>query len=106
MKKYNVQITDTALADMEDIYNYIAEQLHAPENAMGQYDRIAEAIESLSTFPERMPLMALEPEHTPGLRQLPIDNFLIFYVVRGTLVIVVRVLYGASDISHRLPDNE
>ncbi len=37
MKQYTVQITDKALADMEEIYIYIAEQLLAPENAIGQY---------------------------------------------------------------------
>ena len=35
MKQYTVRITDKALADMEEIYNYIAIQLKAPENAMG-----------------------------------------------------------------------
>lgn len=35
MKQYFVQITDRALADMEEIYTYIAEQLQEPENAMG-----------------------------------------------------------------------
>ena len=44
MKQYTVQVTDRALADMEEIYTYIAEQLQAPENAMGQYNQIAEAI--------------------------------------------------------------
>ena len=43
MKQYKVQITDKALADMEEIYNYIAIQLQAPENAIGQYNRIAKA---------------------------------------------------------------
>ena len=106
MKKYKVQITDQALADMEEIYTYIAEQLHTPENAMGQYNRIAETIESLDTFPERAQLMTSEPEHTLGFRQLPIDNFLVFYVIRENLVIITRVLYSASDISHRLLNNE
>ena len=50
MKHYTIQITDKALADMEEIYNYIAIQLQAPENAMGQYNRIAEAIEGLCCF--------------------------------------------------------
>lgn len=36
MKQYKVRITDKALADMEEIYNYIAIQLQAPENAMAQ----------------------------------------------------------------------
>lgn len=102
MKRYKVQITDRALADMEDIYVYIAEQLLAPENAMGQYNRIAEAIQNLNVFPERVQIMESEPEHTMGLRQLPIDNFSVFYVIEDSGVVVTRVLYSASDISKRL----
>ena len=37
MKQYKILITDKALSNMEEIYNYIAEQLQAPEAAMGQY---------------------------------------------------------------------
>ena len=102
MKQYTVQITDKALADMEEIYTYIAEQLFAPENAIGQYNRIAEAIQNLNVFPERVRIMESEPEHTMGLRQLPIDNFSVFYVIEDSRVVVTRVLYSASDISRRL----
>ena len=72
MKQYVVRITDRALADMEEIYNYIAIQLQAPENAMGQYNRIAEAIEGLNVFPERVKLVESELEQIMGLRQLVI----------------------------------
>ena len=41
MKQYTVQITHKALADMEEIYVYIAECLQAPGNAIRQYNRIA-----------------------------------------------------------------
>ncbi len=102
MKQYTVQITDKALDDMEEIYTYICEQLQAPENAMGQYKRIAEAIQKLNVFPERMRIMEAEPEHTMGLRQLPIDNFSAFYIIEDDSVIVTRVLYSASDIGRRL----
>lgn len=102
MKQYTVQITDRALADMEEIYTYIAEQLQAPENAMGQYNRIAEAIQKLNMFPERVRIMESEPENKMGLRQLPVDNFSVFYVIKEERVIVTRVLYSASDISRRL----
>lgn len=90
---------------MEEIYTYIAEQLQAPENAMGQYNRIANAIEELNMFPERVRLMESEPEHSMGLRQLPIDNFSAFYVIEDNKVIVTRVLYSASGISRRLFDS-
>ena len=72
MKQYVVRITDRALADMEEIYNYIAIQLQAPENAMGQYNRIAEAIEGLNVFPERVKLVESKLEQIMGLRQLVI----------------------------------
>ncbi len=102
MKQYKVQITDKALADMGEIYNYIAIQLQAPENAIGQYNRIAKAIEELNIFPEKVKLMESEPERTMGLRQLVVDNYSAFYVIKDMKVIVIRVLYSAMDISRRL----
>ena len=40
MREYPVIITETALNDMNGIYEYIAVNLQSPENAMGQYNRI------------------------------------------------------------------
>lgn len=54
MKHYEVQITNKALSDLEEIYHYIAEQLQAPEAAMEQYNRIADAIETLDMYPHRV----------------------------------------------------
>jgi len=102
MKQYKVQITDKALADMGEIYNYIAIQLQAPENAMGQYNRIAKAIEELNIYSEKIRLMESEQERTMGLRQLVVDNYLVLYVIENERVIVMRVLYSASDIELRL----
>ena len=102
MKRYTVQITDKALADMEEIYNYIAIQLQAPKNAIGQYNRIAEAIEGLNSFSERVKLMESEPERMIGLRQLVVDNYSAFYVIENEKVIITRVLYSASNIEKRL----
>lgn len=101
MKQYKVRITDKALADMEEIYNYIATQLQAPENAMAQYNWIAKAIEELNMFPEKA-RMESEPERAMGLRQLVIDKYSAFYVIKDMKVIVIRVLYSAMDISKRL----
>ena len=105
MKQYRIQITDKALSDMEEIYNYIAEQLHAPEVAMGQYNRIADAIETLDTFPERVMVMEIEEEYSLGLRQMPVDNYSVFFHIREERVIITNVLYSASDIAKRLSDS-
>ena len=37
-----------------------------------------------------------------GLRQLAVDNYSVFYVIEDERVIVMRVLYSASDIEMRL----
>ena len=66
---------------MEDIYNYIAIDLLAPDNAMGQYNRIADEILTLDTFQERFRIMDSEPEKRMELTD---------------------VLYTASDIKARL----
>ncbi len=46
--------------------------------------------------------MESEPERFMGLRQLVIDNYSAFYVIKDMEVIVTRVLYSAMDISRRL----
>ena len=98
MKQYTVEITDEALADMEQIYNHIAYVLRAPENAMGQYNRIADEILKLDVFPERFRIMDSEPERLKGIRRMLVDNYSVFYVIRDDRVIVTDVLYSASDI--------
>lgn len=102
MKQYAVKITDRGLADMNAIFEYIAVQLQVPETAYAQYDRIAAAIESLRSLPERCPLMDVEPERELGMRRLLVDNYSVIYVVRDETVTVLRVLYSASDLVSRL----
>lgn len=82
MKQYDVKISRAALSDMEQIYSYIADRLLEPDTAMGQYNRIAEAIQSLNILPERCALVESEPERTQGLRQMLVDNYSVFYICR------------------------
>lgn len=102
MKRYKVEVTQEALADMEQLYRYIADTLLSPENAMGQYNRIAEAILKLDKLPERFRIMDSEPEYSRGLRRMLVDNYSIFYVINEERVIVTGVLYTPSDIERRL----
>lgn len=104
MEKYIVNITDDALNDMEALYEYIAIKLQAPENAMEQYDRIADAILTLDSFPDRDGLFECEPEHSLGIHRMVVDNYLVCYVIDPDVVTVTDVLYGASDVHKRLQE--
>jgi plasmid stabilisation system protein len=101
MKSYAVQITEEALSDMEALYSYIAVRLKAPENAMKQYNRIADAIVSLKEFPDRFAYVELEPEYSMGIHRMLVDHFVVFYVIDNDTVTVTDVLYGASDTHYR-----
>ena len=105
MREYPVKITEKALGDMDGIYEYIAFNLQSPENAMGQYNRIADCVHELGFFPEKFRLVDFEPERSRGLRRMPVDNYSIFYVFKEELVTVTRVLYSASDIEKRLKED-
>lgn len=101
MDKYKVQITQEALADMEQLYNYIVVTLLAPENAMRQYNRIADAILRLDILPERFREIGSEFGRAEKLRRMVVDNYRIL-VIQEESVIVTNVLYSASDIEYRL----
>ena len=100
--KYNVDITDAALEDMDAIYNYIRSTFHAADTAAAQYDRIADEILSLEDMPLRFGIPQFEPCISAKLHRMLVDKYSVFYLVRGETVIVTDVLYSASDLETRL----
>uniref|UniRef100_S0DG03 Putative plasmid stabilisation protein n=1 Tax=termite gut metagenome TaxID=433724 RepID=S0DG03_9ZZZZ len=101
---WNVNYTDDALQDLQDIYDYIALTLLEPAVAEKQSDRIMDAVDSLDDIPHRYRLYDKEPWHSKGLRILPVDHYLIFYLpdeAKNT-VSIIRIMYGGRDIVHQL----
>ena len=102
MKRFTVLITDSALSDLEKIYNYIAGELLAPSTAREQFLRIQGEILSLDVFPNRIKLMESFRERKLGYRQMYVDNYSVFFYIEKDEVIVFRVLYTPSDIINKL----
>ena len=102
MKKYKIEITPLAYQELEDIYNYIANYLQAPQTAIEQYSRISKAIFDLDNFPERYTLVNFEPERSMGIHRMVVDNYSVFYIIISDIVKVTNVLYSASNIEERL----
>lgn len=103
---FNVVYTSEARQDLRDIYEYIAYELLVPEIASGQVDRIMKAARSLEQMPMRYRLYEEEPWHSQGLRFLPVDNYLIFYLSDETnnVVNIIRVMYGGRDVKKQLSE--
>ena len=98
MNKYEMVVTDEAVADLENIYLYIAITLLSPEIASDQYDRITAQILKLDIMPERYRIIDFEPEKSRGLRIMPVDNYSVIYIVDDTTITVTNILYSASDM--------
>ena len=101
---YEVIITDQANADLRGIYEYITFELLSPDNAAGQLDRLEEHILGLEEFQEKYRLYGNEPWHSRGLRVMPVDNYLVFYIPdKDTgIVTVIRVMYEGRNVENQL----
>ena len=103
---FDVSYSAEARQDLRDIYEYIAYELLVPETAARQAERIMKAARSLEQIPMRYRLYAREPWHSQGLRVLPVDNYLVFYLPDETnaTVSIIRIMYGGRDIENQLND--
>lgn len=104
---YEVEIAKQAESDLRGIYEYIAFSLLSPENASGQLDRLQDNILKLDQMPERFKEYENEAWHSRGMRQMPVDNFVVFYIPDSEkgVVTVLRVLYGGRDIDKELREH-
>ena len=78
--KYQIFYTDSAKQDLKNIYRYICDSLVEPEIAEKLTDKIMKSIRSLDEMPQRYRLFDEEPWRSRGLRILPVNNYLIFYL--------------------------
>ena len=103
---FNVVYSSEARQDLRDIYEYIAYELLEPDTAAGQTNRIMKAARSLEQMPMRHRLYEEEPWHSQGLRFLPVDNYLIFYLPDETISVVniIRIMYGGRDVKRQLSE--
>lgn len=100
MDKYKVKMNPRAICELDSIYEYIANEKLAPENAKGQLDRIKMAILNLSTFPQSHQERSEGRYAGKGYRQLLIDNYIAIFRIDETakIVYVVTVQYQGRNI--------
>ena len=87
------RLADAARRDLEDIWDYIAEDNPSAADAF------------IAFLVDKFQLLAGEPEIgrerseiRSGLRSLPVKKYVIFYRVTGNMIEVARVLSGYRDI--------
>ena len=100
LDKYKVKINPKAIRDLDNIYQYIANEKLSPENAKGQVDRIKKAILNLDTFPQSHQDRNEGRYAERDYRQLLIDNYIVIFRIDENckIVYVVTVQYQGRNL--------
>ena len=78
--------------DLNDIVSYL--NTLSPQAAIRYYDLLVEKISSLVEMPERCPFVRNIALKAKGYRYLIVENYLVFFVIKGDTVQIRRILYN------------
>jgi plasmid stabilization system protein ParE len=100
MIRYEVQLTDAALAAIGAQARYIAEEVGAPLNAQRWLEQVWDAVDSLERFPRRGSMAEEDAYVEYEVRQLIVDSHLLLFTVddEQRRVWIIGLRHG-----HRLP---
>lgn len=103
-KIYTVKITSQAQEQMQEITHYIAHELKAPDAALLLLEKLENAFDSLTEFPQRVALIDKEPWHTNGIHRLLVKNFLVYFWIdeNNMIVHITAVIYAKRNQIHQL----
>lgn len=101
---YQVIYSQEALDDIRKIYSYIAYELQVPDTALNQVNRIRKEIRSLDFMPMRYSILDWEPWKSMQMHKVPVDNYIVFYLVDSNLytVTIIRIVYSGQDIDENI----
>lgn len=97
---YKLKYIPLAQKDLRDIISYIADNLKAPDAAMDLVDELESSISCLQQFPYTYKVYQLIAELEVEYRMLPVNNYLVFYVVAEYEVEIYRIIYAKMDIKN------
>lgn len=94
-KKYEVVVTPSTQKDLTEIKSYFTNVLKTSSNSI--FEKFLEQVKILKVHPftykvHQDPLLKLV-----GYRIIPIDNYLMFYVIKSNIVQIHRVLYAKRN---------
>lgn len=97
--RYNYVLTESAEADIDEVFDYIAGELVNPDAASAFADELEEKLEEICKTPK-----AGRPVHNPYLkrddvRRVLVKNYIAYYLIdeEKANIVVLRVVYSRRD---------
>ena len=102
MENNNLNYSPQALIDLDEIWEYIYEELKNPTAAMSTVEGIMDAVDVLRQFPLSGAPVRFPGGLDSGYRHVLHGNYMAFYRLSGTDIYVDRVIYGKRDYMRNL----
>jgi toxin ParE1/3/4 len=95
---YKIRYLPIAQKDLQDTVSYILENLKSPKAAMDLIDTLDKSILRLKQYPYSCTLYQPKEPLELEYRFLPVNNYLVFYVVTENIVEIHRIIYVKMDL--------
>ena len=92
-----IKYSGSAIKDLEEIGDYIADKLKNPIAAFNTIGKIQDAVDRLADFPFIGTPLSSKVEVEMDYRFLVCGNYLVFYRTEADSVFIDRVIYGRRD---------
>ena len=94
-KKYSVHLFPRAKRDLLEIKEYFEARLKADPRSL--FEKFEKQIDLLESNPFMFPLVKDPYLRKQGYRVIPVDSYLLFYIIDTTTVQIHRFIYGRID---------
>lgn len=92
-----IKYTPAAIADLQELKDYISKTLHNPKAAQRITKSILDQCSNLKTHPQLGMSLAAKTGVDTDLRYLICEHYLAMYRVEGDLILIARILDGRTD---------
>ncbi len=98
-EKYKVKITDECIEEIEQIYDYIANDLNADKSAVKVVKEFKTKILTLSETPKLYPKINKRNRAKKTYRRLIVKNFIVLYTVDDNqkLVFISHIFFNRKN---------
>lgn len=96
---YTYRLLPSAIRDLQEVGDYIANELYAPEIAVALLNEIESAISAACEFPLSLPAINDALLRIKGYRKIIVKNYIVFVIPdqEQKVLNVMRVMYYARD---------
>ena len=106
MNTFKVSYSKKAEADLDRIYNFIANEYHNLNSAVRTLQKLTKAINDLSFMADSYHHFQEEPYLNEDVRYFSEGKYSIFYKIIDNTAYVIRIVPGAIDLIKALSETE